>query len=144
MNKNAKDLLKSNLLNMYNHTQNWIEDVEFYEEELTFFNTLISERIDSITTDNLDHKIIFRHIDDLLYKLSKDIIIQIKEHRKELSLLLEANNITENQAEVKIHLHLLEKMATVKHGIKKLKKALFAYIEDHPFNFDFDTIFKEL
>lgn len=144
MNDNAFNLLKNNLETMYSQTKQWIEDIEFYEEELNFFNSLISDRINTATTDDLEHKEIFRNIDNLLYKLSEDIITQIKAHRKELAGLVENSNIEENYEESKVHLHLLEKMAKIQHGIKKLKKALFNYLKDHPYEFDFNTIFKEL
>lgn len=144
MNDNAYKLLKGNLETMYSQTKEWIEDIEFYEEELDFFNSLISDRINSTTAKDLNHKDIYRNIDTLLYKLSEDLITQIKAHRKELAGLINANNIEENHEENKKHFHLLEKMAIVKHGIKKLKKALFKYLKDNPFDYDFETLFKEL
>lgn len=144
MNINAQNLLKNNLKTMHSQTKQWIEEVEFYKEELEFFNSLISNRIDTVTKENLDHREIYRNIDVLLYKLSEHLIRQIKIHKKELSLLIDTGNISENHEESKDHLRLLEKMERIKSGIKKLKKALFRYLKDHPFDFDFDTIIKEL
>lgn len=37
MNDNAYNLLLGNLKTMYAQTKQWVEDVEFYKEELTFF-----------------------------------------------------------------------------------------------------------
>lgn len=144
MNENAINLLRGNLKAMYFQTKQWIEDIEFYEEELTFFNSLISDRIATTTTEDLEHKTIFRNIDTLFYKLSEDLINQIKNHRKELSQLIEADKLLGHHAENIDHFYLLERMSIIKHAIKKLKKALFRYLQDHPFEFDFDAVLKEL
>ena len=144
MNENAENLLKRNLKTMYYQTNQWIEDVEFYQQELDFFNNLISNKIGTTTTDNLEHKEIFRNIDALLFRVSEDLISQIKLHRKEVSELIDTNQLLGHHSTNKNHLNLLEKMTIVKHGIKKLKKALFKYVENHPFEFDFDTVLKEL
>ncbi|GGG37148.1 hypothetical protein [Bizionia arctica] len=144
MNKNEKNLVEGNLINMYRISKEWIDELEFYELELNFFNNLISERIASNTHKDLSHKDIYRNIDDLLFKLSNNLISEIKTHRKELVQLIDSNNFSQNSEESKIHLHLLEKMFRVKDGIKKLKKALFIYIKDNPFDFEFDTILNDL
>ena len=144
MNKNAESLLEGNLKTMYYQTNQWIEDVKFYEQELDFFNNLISDKISTTTTDNLEHKEIFRNIDALIFRVSEDLISQIKTHRKEVSELIDTNQLLGHHSANKNHLHLLEKMTTVKQSIKKLKKALFRYVENHPFEFDFDTVLKEL
>jgi hypothetical protein len=144
MNKNAKTLLEGNLRTMFQQTGQWMEDLSTYEEELHLFNSLISNKINTTTTDDLEHREIYRNIDSLLYKLSEDLLEELKAHKKVLSQLIENSDLTENHKENKTHLHLLEKMRSIKHGVKKLKKALFAYLKDHPFEFDFDTLFKEL
>ena len=146
MNDNAYSLLKSNLETMYSQTEQWIEDIEFYEEELSVLKSLISYRINATESIDLKHRLIFKNIEDLLYKLSEDIISQIRNHRQELKRLIDLNNIEENHEESKKHIVLLEKMDNLKHGIKKLKKALFRYVKDHPLDFDFDyeTVFKDL
>jgi len=144
MNDSAYRLLKGNLETMYSQTKQWIEAIQFYEEQLSFFKSLISYRIDATEAIDLKHRTIFKNIDDLLYRLSEDITSQIRNHNHELNRLIEANNIEENHEESKKHIDLLEKMDTLKHGIENLKKALFRYIKDHPFDFDFDTAFKKL
>ncbi|GGG49408.1 hypothetical protein [Bizionia arctica] len=141
MNKNSENLLDGNLKNMYQLTKEWIDEVEFYIIELKFFNSLISEHISSTTTDDLEHKEIYRNIDELLFKLSNDLISQFKTHKKEIIVLVDTKNLTENSKECIEHIHLLEKMTKLKQGIKKLKKALFRYLKNHPFEFDFDTIY---
>jgi hypothetical protein len=144
MNYNAEKLLRHNLETMHKQCGQWVEDLEFYDEELKFFNSLISDRIDTRTTDDLEHKEIFRNIDALLYRLSEDLIQEIKNHRNKIDVLIADDDLYNHFSENKEHFQLLEKMGSIKHGIKKLKKALFRYIEDHPFEFDFDTILKEI
>ncbi|WP_158851088.1 hypothetical protein [Algibacter sp. L1A34] len=144
MNENVQKLQKDKLKAMYFQTEEWIEDVEFYEEELEFFNSLISNRINTTTIEDLNHKEIYRNKDNLLWKLSDDVLSEIKVHRTELARLIDTKNITENIEENKTHLHLLEKTDKIKNGIKQLKKALFKYVKDHPFKFQFDTVIEEL
>ena len=144
MNINAENLLRGNLKTKYSQTKQWIEDIEFYEEELSVFNSLISYKIGSTTTGDLEHKEIFRNMDDLFLRLSQDIINQIKAHQKKISQLIDTDDFSENYKQSMVHSQLLEKMSIIKHGIKNLKKALFSYIEDHSFDFDFDTTFEEL
>ncbi|HLV39834.1 hypothetical protein [Xanthomarina sp.] len=144
MNDNAIKLMEDNLKAMYDHTDKWIEDVVFYQEELVFFNSLISDRINNTTTEDLNHKEVYRNIEALLYKLSEDVIKQIKLHKKELATLIDTHNLTDNHEESKLHFQLLEKMDRIKHGIKKLKKALFSFMKDHPFEFDLDSLINDI
>ena len=125
-------------------TDKWIEDVEFYEEELDFFNNLISNRINNTTITDLNHKEIYRNIDSLLYELSEDILIQIKRHRRRLAQLISGQYIKADLEENKRHNSLFEKMNTIDHGIKIFKKTLFKYLKDYPFKFEFDTVIEEL
>src|SRR5690606_37481829 len=114
MNDNANDLLEGNIKTMYFQTKEWIEEIEFYEEELNFLNGLISDRIDNTTTDELDHKSVFRKMDAVLYKLSDEVIVEIKNHRKELSELLEKLDLTNNGRCSRDHTHIFEKVTKVK------------------------------
>lgn len=144
MNENVDNLLEGNLEKMYFQTKEWIGDIEFYDIEFDFLNSLISEKIDSTTTDDLDHKNLFRKMDLLLFKLSDEVMVQIKEHRKILSILLDTMDVSNNNECDREHLRLLNKMTQIKIGINKLKKALFKYIKNHPFKFDFDSFIKDL
>ena len=58
MTENAQIRLKNNLNTMDSQTKEWIENVEFYKEELASVNSLISDCIDTTTTDDLNHKMI--------------------------------------------------------------------------------------
>ncbi|MEO5787508.1 hypothetical protein [Gelidibacter sp.] len=144
MNEDVDNLLKEKLETMYFQTKEWIEDMEFYEIEFNFLNTLISDRIDTTTTEDLDHKNLFRKMDLLLFKLSDEVIFQLKEHLKTLSHLLDPIDLSNNDECAKEHSRLLDKMTQIKIGVKKLKKALFKYLKNHPFKFDLDRFIKDL
>ena len=144
MNENVQNLLEGKLETMYFQTKEWIEDMEFYEIEFNFLNGLISDRIDSTTTDDLDHKNLFRKMDLLLFKLSDEVMLQLKAHLKTLSQLLDTMDLSNNDECAKEHSRLLYKMMQIKIGIKKLKKALFHYLKNHPFKFDLDNFIKDL
>jgi hypothetical protein len=144
INENEQKHLKKHLEVLCFQTDKWIEDVEFYEEELDFFNNLISNRINNTTITDLNHKEIYRNIDSLLYELSEDILIQIKRHRRRLAQLISGQYIKADLEENKRHNSLFEKMNTIDHGIKIFKKTLFKYLKDYPFKFEFDTVIEEL
>ncbi len=144
MNDNANELLVGNLKTMYFQTKEWIDEIEFYEVELNFLNSLISDRIDSTTTYDLDHKSFFRKMDAVLFKLSDEVIIDIKNHRKDLCERLEKLDLNTNGRCSREHMRIFERITKVKHGIRKLKSALFRYIKRYPFEFDIDRLLKDM
>lgn len=144
MNERVHNLLEGKLEAMYFQTKDWIEDIEFYEIEFNFLNGLISDRIDSKTIKDLDHKNLFRKMDSLLFKLSDEVMLQLKAHLKKISHLLEVMNLSDNKEFDSEHARLLDKITQIRRGIKKLKKALFKYLKNHPFKFDLDSFIKDL
>ena len=144
MNHKSEDLLIGNLKTMYYQTMQWMDNIGLYEGKLKLFDSLISERINTTTTQDLDHKELYRNMNITLFDLSDDLLAQIKIHRNALALLIEEKNVSKNHEYNLIHLELVEKMALIKQDVNSLKKALFKYIRSHPFDLNFDGMLSDI
>ena len=140
----AKYLLEASLSDLHFQSKEWIEEIEFYSEELNFLNSLIVEKINTTTTIDLDHKEIYRNIDSLLFKLSENFLGTLHAHEKLLSKIIASNSPHDNKTYRMDHITLSKKMKTLKKGIKELKKALFTYLKNHPFEFSIDSLIQEI
>lgn len=129
-NKNVDSLYLINLKNMYSLSEEWIEEVVFYEEELNFLNALILDKINSATRESIEHKEVYQNIKIMLFKMSKELLVHLKNHKDKLSKLIETKDFSKENECSPNHLKTLEKMGTVKRGIKQLKKALFGYLKN--------------
>lgn len=140
----AKFLLEASLDQLHFQTKEWIDEVKFYSEELNFLNGLIVEKIDTRTTKDIDHKEIYRNIDTLLFKLSDDLLKNLYAHEKLLAKIISAKNPHDNKTYRIDHIALSKKMKALEMGIKHLKKALFTYLKNNPFEFSIDTLIQEI
>lgn len=144
MNHKSDDLLISNLKTLHFQTEQWMANIGLYEDKLKLFDSLISERINSTTTEDLDHKELYRNMNITLFDLSVDLLTQIKIHREGLALLIEKKDVSKVHTYKQIHFELVEKMALLKRDVNTLKVTLFKYIRNHPFDLNFDDMLNEI
>lgn len=140
----AKLLLEASQEELHHQTKEWIDDVEFYSEELNFLNGLIIKKIDTRTTIDLDHKEIYRNIDALLFKLSDDLLAKLYSHEKLLAKIILTESPQDNRTYRLDHIAFSKKMKTLALGIKEFKKALFTYLKNNSFEFSMDYLIQEI
>lgn len=135
MNPKAKYLLEAGLDILHFETKEWISEVRFYFDELKIFNHLISQRIGSSTMEGQGHKTLYRNLDGMLQKLSKEMLHELKAHETYLSELLDAETKGHDLDYRSKHKMISEKMEVLKEAVRDLKKAIFEYIKSNPFGY---------
>lgn len=140
----TKYLLHATLDELHFKCQEWIDLVEFYIIELGFLNDLISDKIDTTTPEDLDHKEVYGNIDALLYKLSEELLTSLFLHKNVLNRLILNKEPHKLLSYRKDHIKLYHKIKALKSGVKDLKKSLFKYLKDNPFSFDFELFIQNL
>ena len=129
MEKTTKQILEPSLETLHRETRRWIEDVHFYIDELTFLNDLVKGKIGSSTFESQDHKDLYRNVEDMLEKLSKELLLGLKAHDVYLSNLLDLKKNVDDEEYRARHKKIAMKLIQIEKGVRDLKKSIFAYVK---------------
>ncbi len=140
MDLKEKHLLKTKLETWYFETEDWINDCDFYKEELQFLKEIVQNKIQNTTTEGQEHKEIYRHIEKMLVRLFDEITTALKDHKKHLADAMTRKGIPDNEA---YHAEMGQKMAALKNGITDLKRSIFKYVVETPVD-THDEAFEEM
>jgi hypothetical protein len=115
--------------NMHDRSKKWLSQLQFYKDEIRFFENLIA----TLTLQILDSRH-FEESKNLVEKLTKitkdnDILIDaVKAHEQKLDLLVDGiNQITEEANYRNNHRNLVELIGEFQNKYRTLKTALFAF-----------------
>ncbi len=135
-----KHMLKTNLETWYFETEDWINDCDFYKEELQFLKEIVQNKIQNTTTEGQEHKEIYRHIEKMLVRLFDEITKALKDHKKQLADAMTRKGNADSKV---YHAEMGQKMAVLKSGITDLKRSIFKYVVDNPVDTQ-DAAFEEM
>ncbi len=129
METKANQILEPSLENLHRQTREWIEDIRFYFDELTFLDDLVKSKIGSTTYGSQEHKDLYRNVDDMLEKLSKELLLELKAHDAYLSNLLDLKIYVNDEEYRARHKTMSKKLVALEQGLRDLKKSIFAYVK---------------
>lgn len=128
METKTKQILEPSLGTLHGETRKWIEEIQFYMDELTFINDLVKSKIGSTTYESQERKDLYRNVDDMLEKLSKELVLGLKSHDAYLSKLLDLKQDVHDDEYRARHKTMAKKLESLKLGLRELKKSIFAFV----------------
>ncbi|MCG2459335.1 hypothetical protein K8352_01080 [Flavobacteriaceae bacterium F89] len=131
METKTKQILEPSLVSLHIETKNWIEDIHFYFDELTFLNDLIRKKIGSTTYRDQEHKDLYRNVDDMLKKLYGELLSELNAHEAYLSDLMDLKQNVNDEDYRSRHEAIERKLYALEQGLRNLKKSLFKYVREN-------------
>jgi hypothetical protein len=143
MDLKEKHMLTANLETLYFETEDWINETDFYKEELHFLKEIVQNKIENTTLKGQAHKEIYRHIEKMLVQLFDEITSSLKDHKKYLSDVISLKIKADKKEYRSLHAEIGQKMSTLRRGITDLKRSIFKYVGENPVD-SYDEAFEEM
>ena len=125
-------LLQADLASLHKESQLWLSEIEFWEDELAFFYTLLHSKLSrqAYPTEEI------ASLDKRLVSINSDMLGAIKEqalnHERFLALLMQTTSMQKEESNYReVHQQLRVKMIDVYAAIKNFKKEVYASIRKY-------------
>lgn len=124
-------LLQADLASLHKESQSWLSEIEFWEDELAFFYTLLHSKLSrqAYPTEEI------ASLDKRLVSINSDMLGTIKEqalnHERFLALVMQTTSMQEESNYRDVHQELHVKMIDVHAAIKNFKKEVYASIRKY-------------
>jgi hypothetical protein len=131
INPQTSYLLQADLASLHVESQSWLSEIEFWEDELAFFYTLLHSKLSrqAYPTDEI------ANLDKLLVSINSDTLGTMKEqalnHERFLALVMQTTSMQEESNYRDVHQQLRVKMIDVHAAIKNFKKEVYASIRKY-------------
>lgn len=126
-----KYITRENLGTLHFQTREWIEEVDFYHDELLFLSNVMLNKIISQAACNTDYNIIFNAMNEIVPALSVDIKAQLVAHEKYLYKLQALKQQFNGKEYIEFHSKIAKKLSSVKSEIRELKRNIFKYVNNN-------------
>lgn len=122
-------LLNASLESLHAESREWLNEIDFWNEEMSFFYKLIHLREPRISfpTANLaslEKEMIQITSEDLLRLKS-----EVESHERSLSALVKNNSLGEEREYREKHRNLLADMYNIQFRIRKFKSSVFSFVK---------------
>jgi hypothetical protein len=123
-------LPETSLENLHIDSREWLNEINFWTEEMSCFYKLLHKTISSTgfppkELAGIEREIIRINSEDLI-KLKN----QVERHERELSMVLKNTSTTQEMEYRQRHQRLINDMYALHGTIRKFKKALFALVKE--------------
>ena len=131
INPQTSYLLQADLASLHKESQSWLSEIEFWEDELAFFYTLLHSKLSrqAYPTEEI------ASLDKRLVSINSDMLGTIKEqalnHERFLALVMQTTSMQEESNYRDVHQQLRVKMIDVHAAIKNFKKEVYASIRKY-------------
>jgi hypothetical protein len=131
INPQTSYLLQADLASLHKESQSWLSEIEFWEDELAFFYTLLHGKVSrhAFPTEEI------ASLDKRLVSINSDMLGTIKEqalnHERFLALVMQTTSMQEESNYRDVHQQLRVKMIDVHAAIKNFKKEVYASIRKY-------------
>jgi phosphoribosyl-dephospho-CoA transferase len=131
INPQTSYLLQADLASLHVESQSWLSEIEFWEDELAFFYTLLHSKLSrqAYPTEEI------ASLDKRLVSINSDMLGTIKEqalnHERFLALVMQTTSMQEESNYRDVHQQLRVKMIDVHAAIKNFKKEVYASIRKY-------------
>ena len=124
-------LLEADLVVLHEESQEWLNEISFWRDEIAFFYTLMIRKVDK--EYSLEDKNELAHIQDEILSLSgrefTDIETIINQHESYLASLLKNNLLKDEQDYRNRHKVMASQMHAFNIRMQKLKKHIFTLVK---------------
>ena len=131
INPQTSYLLQADLASLHVESQSWLSEIEFWEDELAFFYTLLHSKLSrqAYPTEEI------ASLDKRLVSINSDMLEAIKEqalnHERFLALVMQTTSLQEESNYREVHQQLRVRMIDVYAAIKNFKKEVYASIRKY-------------
>jgi hypothetical protein len=131
INPQTSYLLQADLASLHVESQSWLSEIEFWEDELAFFYTLLHSKLSrqAYPTEEI------ATLDKLLVSINSDKLTTIKDealnHERSLALVMKSTSLSEEDTYRDMHRQLSIKMIDVHKAIKDFKKEVYASVRKY-------------
>ncbi|MBD0776820.1 hypothetical protein HPE56_03350 [Maribacter sp. ANRC-HE7] len=109
-------------------TTQWIQDVEFYLDELQALEDLVHQKADHSNLSKQVHNDISCTISSFLNQLIRDFLGKLRGHEIKLSNIIEGKKTNSAELDEQKHLELAQDLGQLKTRIRRLKKRVYRYL----------------
>ena len=127
-NPKAKLLLGAGLDVLHFESQEWINTIDFWKDEVRFFEHLLKQK-ESKKESQQDYSIMLKKLDQIHRDLFEDIEEDIIEHEQFLSRLENGESGLADASYRDKHKSLTHRMDTFREDFKAFKKIVFEYVK---------------
>lgn len=124
-------LLQADLAALHTESQSWLQEIEFWEDELAFFYKLLHSKFSSQAYPTEE----IAALDKTLVGINSDKLTTVKElilnHERSLALALQRTSMQEEDSYRHAHRPLSNKMAEVYAVIKEFKQNVYAFVRKY-------------
>lgn len=123
-------LLEAPLQVLHSQSQEWLAETEFWKDEVAFFYSLVVEKtkLDPTTFSTKESKDLEKHLVFISAEKINDLKLEIQEHEKFLSRLLENSSLDEQLYRSR-HKSITEKIHAFETEFKEMKRKVFILAE---------------
>jgi hypothetical protein len=124
---NSKYLLETSIDSLHADSLEWLREIEFWKDEMTFFYKLLHKKnaFTGFPTEEL------AALDKELIQINSDKLDKIKKevqnHEQLLSVIIKTPTLWEKEKYSEAHHHLLLEIVAVSELIKELKRTVFYF-----------------
>jgi len=125
-NPKTKYLLGAGLDVLHFESREWLSTIDFWKDEIRFFNELLKKRASS-EKNNPEYQKMLKNLDAIYSDLFEDLENSIVEHEQLLSRIEQSEKGLSDGDYREKHRHLLSRMNTFTDDFKTFKKIVFDY-----------------
>jgi len=125
-NPKTKYLLGAGLDVLHFESREWLSTIDFWKDEIRFFNELLKNRASS-EKNNPEYQKMLKNLDAIYSDLFEDLENSIVEHEQLLSRIEQSEKGLSDGDYREKHRHLLSRMNTFTDDFKTFKKIVFDY-----------------
>jgi len=127
-NPNSEYLHDASLETMHAQSREWLNEVDFWIEEMAFFYSLIHMREPHIFLPTVGIADLERELITLTSEHLLKLKMGVESHERALARMVKNISLDEEHEYRETHQRLLEEMNRLQEGIRKFKKSVFAFV----------------
>jgi hypothetical protein len=128
INPQSSYLLQADLDSLQAESKSWLEEIEFWQDELAFFFKLLHSKLSSTSYPAPD----IAEFDKLLVRINTDNVdnlkVQVLQHERDLATVLQATSMSEQEKYRTTHRELHGKMVETHAVIRKFKREVYMFV----------------
>ena len=127
-NPNSEYLHHASLETLHAQSREWLNEIDFWVEEMAFFYNLIHRREPHIFFPTSDLADLERQLITLTSEHLNKLKIDIESHERGLATMIKSFSLEEEREYRERHRNLLTDMNELEEGIRTFKKTVFSFV----------------
>jgi hypothetical protein len=130
INPQTSYLLQADLASLHAESKSWLEEIEFWQDELAFFFKLLHSKLASDAFRSVD----ISGFDKQLISINSErgnLKEQVQRHERALETVLQSTSISDEDNYRIVHRNLHRKMVEMHAAVRNFKKEVYAFLQKY-------------